>query len=239
MREKWVFANLIAGHHGSMDKKIRFEVESKLKEGNYEQLFHPLLEMGIDIGSVDLVIQIGSPGSIATALQRIGRAGHHVGGVPRARFMPMNMDDLVELAALQAAIQCGDMDRLTFPQNCLDVMAQFMIGLCINENIDIDESFEIIKSTWSYRNLEYDDFIDTLDLLEDEKRVWIDYEENIYGRLGYSRMIYYTNVGTIAPDNSYLVFNMDGSILGNLSASFVAKLRNGDIILFGRSNIQN
>ena len=79
---------------------------------------------------------------------------------------------------------------------------------CINENIDIDEAFEIIKSTWSYRNLDYDDFIDTLDLLEDEKRVWIDYEENIYGRLGYSRMIYYTNVGTIAPDNSYLVFNI-------------------------------
>ena len=69
--------------------------------------------------------------------------------------------------------------------------------------------------------------------MEDERRVWIDYEENIYGRLGYSRMIYYTNVGTIAPDNSYLVFNMDGSILGNLSASFVAKLRNGDIILLG------
>jgi len=228
------FVNLVAGHHGSMDKKMRFEVESKLKEGKLRAVVSSSsLEMGIDIGSVDLVIQIGSPGSIATALQRVGRAGHHVGGVPRARFLPLNMDDLVELAALQASIQCGEMDRLTFPQNCLDVMAQFMIGLCINENIDIDEAFEIIKSTWSYRNLEYDDFIDTLDLLEDEKRVWIDYEENIYGRLGYSRMIYYTNVGTIAPDNSYLVFNMDGSILGNLSASFVAKLRNGDIILLG------
>ena len=232
--KKQGFTNLVAGHHGSMDKKIRFEVESKLKEGKLRAVVSSSsLEMGIDIGSVDLVVQIGSPGSIATALQRIGRAGHHVGGVPRARFMPLNMDDLVELAALQASIQCGDMDRLTFPQNCLDVMAQFMIGLCINENIDIDEAYEIIKSTWSYRNLEYDDFIDTLDLLEDEKRVWIDYEENIYGRLGYSRMIYYTNVGTIAPDNSYLVFNMDGSILGNLSASFVAKLRNGDIILLG------
>ena len=101
------FANLIAGHHGSMDKKIRFEVESKLKEGKLRAVVSSSsLEMGIDIGSVDLVIQIGSPGSIATALQRIGRAGHHVGGVPRARFMPMNMDDLVELAALQAAIQC-------------------------------------------------------------------------------------------------------------------------------------
>ncbi len=232
--QKHGYADLVAGHHGSMDKKIRFDVESKLKEGKLRAVVSSSsLEMGIDIGSVDLVVQIGSPGSIATALQRIGRAGHHVGGVPRARFMPLNVDDLVELAALQASIQCGDMDRLTFPQNSLDVMAQFMIGLCINENIDIDEAFEIIKSTWSYRNLDYDDFIDTLDLLEDEKRVWIDYEENIYGRLGYSRMIYYTNVGTIAPDNSYLVFNMEGTILGNLSASFVAKLRNGDVILLG------
>ena len=69
--------------------------------------------MGIDIGSVDLVIQVGSPGDIATALQRIGRAGHHVGGIPRARFLPSSVDDLLELAALQAAIQTGDMDRQT------------------------------------------------------------------------------------------------------------------------------
>ena len=227
---------LIAGHHGSMDKNIRLEVERKLKLGHLRAVVtSSSLEMGIDIGSVDLVIQVGSPGDIATALQRIGRAGHHVGGIPRARFLPSSVDDLLELAALQAAIQTGDMDRLSFPQNCLDVVAQFLIGLVINEELDIDEAYEVVVNAWSYRNFAYDDFIEVLDLLEDERRIWVDWEENTFGKRGYSRMIYYTNIGTIAPDNSYLVFNAEGSILGKLSSSFVASLRTSDVILLGGS----
>ena len=228
--------DLVAGHHGSMDKNIRLDVERKLKLGHLRAVVtSSSLEMGIDIGSVDLVLQVGSPGDIATALQRIGRAGHHVGGIPRARFLPSSVDDLIELAALQAAIQTGDMDRLDFPQNCLDVVAQFMIGLVIINQLDIDEAYEIIVNSWSYRNFEYDDFIEVLDMLEEERRVWVDWEENIYGKRGYSRMIYYTNIGTIAPDNSYLVFNAEGSILGQLSGSFVSNLRGGDVILLGGS----
>ena len=115
-----------------------------------------------------------------------------------------------------------------FLRNSLSVL------VIINER-DIDEAFEVVTSTWSYRNLGYDDFIEVLDMLEEERRVWIDWEDNIYGKRGYSRMIYYTNIGTIAPDNSYLVFNAEGSILGQLSSSFVANLRNGDVILLGGS----
>ena len=127
------------------------------------------------------------------------------------------------------------MDRLDFPENCLDVVAQFMIGLVIINELDIDEAYEIIVNAWSYRNFSYDDFIEVLDMLEEERRVWVDWEENIYGKRGYSRMIYYTNIGTIAPDNSYLVFNAEGSILGQLSGSFVSNLRSGDVILLGGS----
>ena len=228
--------DLVAGHHGSMDKKIRLDVEKRLKHGHLRAVVtSSSLEMGIDIGSVDLVIQVGSPGDIATALQRIGRAGHHVGGIPRARFLPTSVDDLIELAALQSAIQKGEMDILHFPENCLDVVAQFMIGLVIINQIDIDEAYEVIVNAWSYRNFEYDDFIEVLDMLEEERRVWVDWEENIYGKRGYSRMIYYTNIGTIAPDNSYLVFNAEGSVLGQLSGSFVSNLRSGDVILLGGS----
>jgi len=227
---------LVAGHHGSMDKRIRLDVERKLKLGHLRAVVtSSSLEMGIDIGSVDMVVQIGSPGDIATALQRIGRAGHHVGGIPRARFLPSSVDDLLELAALQSAIQTGEMDLLDFPQNSLDVLAQFLIGLVIINERDIDEAYEIVTNTWSYRTLPYDEFIEVLDMLEDERRVWIDWEENLYGKRGYSRMIYYTNIGTIAPDNSYLVFNAEGSILGQLSSSFVANLRGGDVILLGGS----
>ena len=86
-----------------------------------------------------------------------------------ARFLPTSVDDLIELAALQAAIQTGDMDMLDFPQNCLDVLAQFLIGLVIINERDIDEAFEVVTSTWSYRNLGYDDFIEVIDMLEEER----------------------------------------------------------------------
>lgn len=224
----------VEGHHGSMDKRIRLDVEQRMKAGVLRAVVSSSsLEMGIDIGSVDLVIQLGSPSNISTALQRIGRAGHHVGGIPRARFLPTSLDDLVELAALQTAIMSGDMDVLMIPRNCLDVLAQVLIGLAINEDVDIDEAYELVRSTWPYRDLEYDDYIEVLDLLEDERRIWIEWEENTFGKRGFSRMIYYTNIGTIAPDNNYLVFNQDGSVLGQLSSSFVQNLRSGDVFLLG------
>ena len=227
----------VEGHHGSMDKQIRLEVERKLKRGELRCcVSSSSLEMGIDIGSVDMVIQLGSPGSIATALQRIGRAGHHVGGIPRARFLPTSSHDLLELVALQGAIMSGDMDHLRFPKNCLDVLAQFIIGLTICGEIDMDEAYAIITSAYPYRSLSYDDYIEVLDLLEDERRVWVDWEENIIGKRGYSQMIYYTNIGTIAPDNNYLVFSADGTMIGQLSSSFVQNIRPGDVFLLGGSN---
>tara|TARA_B110000438_G_scaffold27802_1_gene26740 strand:- start:2099 stop:7435 length:5337 start_codon:yes stop_codon:yes gene_type:complete len=226
----------VEGHHGSMDKQIRLEVERKLKRGELRCcVSSSSLEMGIDIGSVDLVIQLGSPGSIATALQRIGRAGHHVGGIPRARFLPTSSHDLLELVALQGAIMSGEMDLLRFPKNCFDVLAQFVIGLTICGEIDMDEAFSIITSAYPYRTLSYDDYIEVLSLLEDERRVWVDWEQNIIGKRGYAQMIYYTNIGTIAPDNNYLVFSADGSMIGQLSSSFVQNIRPGDVFLLGGS----
>ena len=226
----------VEGHHGSMDKSIRLDVEQQLKEGMLRCVVSSSsLEMGIDIGSVDLVIQVGSPGSIATALQRIGRAGHQVGGLPRARFLPTSSHDLLEIVALQNGILSGNMDLLKFPQNCLDVLAQFLIGLTIIREWDIDEAYELVQLSWPYRNLPYDDYIEVLDLLEEERRIWVDWEENRFGKRGYAQMIYYTNIGTISPDNNYLVFTSDGTLVGQLSSSFVSSLRNGDVFLLGGS----
>ena len=182
-----------------------------------------------------MVIQVGSPGSIATALQRIGRAGHQVGGLPRARFLPTSSHDLLEIVALQNGILSGNMDLLKFPQNCLDVLAQFMIGLTIIREWDIDEAYELVQASWPYRNLPYDDYIEVLDLLEEERRIWVDWEENRFGKRGYAQMIYYTNIGTISPDNNYLVFTSDGTLVGQLSSSFVSSMRNGDVFLLGGS----
>ncbi|HJM20029.1 MAG TPA: DEAD/DEAH box helicase, partial [Candidatus Thalassarchaeaceae archaeon] len=224
----------IEAHHGSMNKQIRKDVEQRLKMGELRCcVSSSSLELGIDIGTVDLVIQLGSPGSIATALQRIGRASHHVGGIPRARFLPTGPHDLVELVALQGAIMSGDMDLLSFPENSLDVLAQFMVGLTIVGEQDIDGVYELITTSWPYRHLPYDDFIEVIDMLEEEKRLWVDWEENTIGKRGYSQMIYYTNLGTISPDNNYLVLNTDGSMIGQLSSSFVSSVRPGDVILLG------
>ena len=226
----------VEGHHGSMDKSIRLDVEQRLKNGRLRCVVSSSsLEMGIDIGSVDCVVQVGSPGSIATALQRIGRAGHQVGGLPRARFLPTSPQDLLEVVALQNGILRGSMDLLKFPQNGLDVLAQFMIGLSIIREWDIDEGYELVTAAWPYRNLPYDDYIEVLDLLEEERRIWVDWEDNRFGKRGYAQMIYYTNVGTIAPDNNYLVFTSDGTMVGQLSSGFVASMRNGDVFLLGGS----
>ena len=226
----------VEGHHGSMDKAIRLDVEQRLKNGQLRCVVSSSsLELGIDIGSVDLVIQVGSPGSIATALQRIGRAGHQVGGLPRARFLPTSPHDLLELVALQNGILAGNMDLLRFPQNCLDVLAQFLIGLTIIREWDIDEAYELVSASWPYRSLPYDDYIEVLDLLEEERRMWVDWEENRFGKRGFAQMIYYTNIGTIAPDSNYLVFTSDGTLVGQLSSSFVSSLRNGDVFLLGGS----
>jgi len=224
----------IEAHHGSMNKQIRKDVEQRLKMGELRCcVSSSSLELGIDIGTVDCVIQLGSPGSIATALQRVGRASHHVGGIPRARFLPTGPHDLVELVALQGAIMSGEMDLLRFPENALDVLAQFMVGLTIVGEQDIDEVFELVTTAWPYRSLPYDDYIEVIDMLEEEKRLWVDWEENTLGKRGYSQMIYYTNLGTISPDNNYLVLNTDGSMIGQLSSSFVSSVRPGDVILLG------
>ena len=226
----------VEGHHGSMDKSIRLDVEQRLKTGQLRCVVSSSsLEMGIDIGSVDMVVQVGSPGSIATALQRIGRAGHQVGGLPRARMLPTSPHDLLELVALQNGILSGNMDLLKFPENCLDVLSQFIIGLTIIKEWDIDDAYDLVSLSWPYRKLPYDDYIEVIDLLEDERRIWVDWEDNKFGKRGYAQMIYYTNIGTIAPDNNYLVFTSDGTLVGQLSSSFVSSLRNGDVFLLGGS----
>ena len=120
----------VAAHHGSLSRKLRLEAERKLKEGQVKVLVATAsLELGIDIGTVDLVCHIGSPRSIAVALQRVGRSGHWRGAVPKGRFFVTTRDDLVECAALVRAIKSGDFDRLIFPEASLDMLAQQIVAM--------------------------------------------------------------------------------------------------------------
>ena len=124
----------VAAHHGSLSRKLRLAAEKKLKEGQVRVLVATAsLELGIDIGFVDLVVQINSPRAIAVALQRVGRSGHWRGAVPKGRFFATTRDDLMELAALVRAIKLGDLDRLMIPESPLDVLAQQIVAACAAE----------------------------------------------------------------------------------------------------------
>ena len=125
----------VAAHHGSLSRKLRLNAERKLKEGEVKVLVATAsLELGIDIGTVDLVVQISSPRAIAVALQRIGRSGHWRGAIPRGRFFAGTRDDLLECAALVRAIRQGDLDRLIIPESPLDILAQQIVATCAAES---------------------------------------------------------------------------------------------------------
>src|SRR5436305_6036369 len=142
----------VAAHHGSLARKLRLEAERKLKNNEIKALVATAsLELGIDIGHVELVCHIGSPRSIATGLQRIGRAGHWRGAIPKGRFFPTTRDDLVECAALVRSIHLGDLDHLIIPDTPLDVLAQQMVAMCSAEEWDEDEMFSVVTRSYSYR----------------------------------------------------------------------------------------
>src|ERR1700689_730377 len=173
----------VAAHHGSLSRKLRLEAERKLKEGQIKVLVATAsLELGIDVGTVDLVCQISSPRAIAVALQRVGRSGHWRGAIPKGRFFATTRDDLAECAVLVRAIRSGDLDRLIFPEGCLDVLAQQIVACCAatrstatasqpgsenDDGWDEDELFALVRRAYPYRNLSRKTFDEVIAMLSE------------------------------------------------------------------------
>jgi ATP-dependent helicase Lhr and Lhr-like helicase len=153
----------VATHHGSLSRKLRLEAERKLKAGEVKALVATAsLELGIDIGTVELVCQIGSPRSIAVAWQRIGRSGHWHGAIPKGRIFATTRGELIECAALVRAMHHGELDRLSIPENSLDILAQQIVAICASEDWDEDGLFALVRRAYPYRNLprcEFDEVI--------------------------------------------------------------------------------
>ena len=144
----------ITAHHGSMAKESRLDAEARLKRGELRALVATAsLELGIDIGEVDLVCQLASPRSIAAFLQRVGRSGHSVGGTPKGRLFPLSRDDLVECAALLAAVRRGELDRLVMPAKPLDVLAQQIVAEAAAHEWNEDALFALLRGAWPYRDV--------------------------------------------------------------------------------------
>ncbi len=141
-------------HHGSLSRRLRLDAEERLKRGELRAVVATAsLELGIDIGTVDLVCQIGSPRSIAVALQRIGRSGHWVGALPKGRLFATTRDELIECAAVVRAIHSGELDRLEIPESPLDILAQQIVAEAACRPWTEDELFALVRGTYSYRNL--------------------------------------------------------------------------------------
>ena len=144
----------VAAHHGSLARDRRLDAEQRLKRGELKALVATAsLELGIDIGDVDLVCQIGSTRSINAFLQRVGRAGHSVGGISKGRLFPLSRDELVECTALLDAVRRGELDRLEVPQNALDVLTQQIAAEVSAQEWREDALFELVRGAWSYRDL--------------------------------------------------------------------------------------
>src|SRR3989449_107225 len=181
----------VAAHHGSLAKEARLDAEMRLREGKLKVLVATAsLELGIDIGHVDLVCQISSPHRIATLLQRVGRSGHTVKGVPKGRIFPLTRDDLIECAAMVRAVQDGELDLIHVPDQPLDVLAQQIVAeTSAEEEWDEKELLQLVRQAYPYRSLEESDFLDVVQMLSNGfatrrgRRAALIHRDSLHGKL--------------------------------------------------------
>lgn len=238
----------VAAHHSSLSKEVRLEVEEKLKNGELRVVVSSTsLELGIDIGYIDLVVLIGSPKSINRALQRIGRAGHRLHETSIGRIVVLDHDDLVECTVLAREALERRLDRIHIPEKPLDVLCQHVVGMAIEKKWKVDKALNVIRRAYPYRNLSKEEFISVLRYLAgkyselEEKnvygKIWFDEETMEFGKRGKMvRPIYYLNTGTIPDEVSIAVVTNDGRHVGKVEEEFAERLVKGDIfVLAGRT----
>jgi ATP-dependent Lhr-like helicase len=234
-------------HHGSLSRKLRHDAEQRLKKGELRAVVATAsLELGIDIGTVDLVCQVGSPRSISVGLQRIGRAGHWVGALPKGRLFATTRDELIECGALVRAIRNADMDRLEIPDAPLDILAQQMIAACACEEVSEDGLFGLIRSAAPYRNLDRQDFDQVLEMLSEgittnrgRNGAYLHRDQvnhRVKGRRG-ARLAAITSGGAIPETAQYqVVAEPEGTVVGSLDEDFAVESMVGDIFLLGTTS---
>ncbi len=235
-------------HHGSLSRKLRLEAERRLKNGELKAVVATAsLELGIDIGSVDLVCQIGSPRSIGVALQRIGRSGHWVGAMPKGRLFVTTRDELIECAALVRAIRSGELDKIEIPQNPLDILAQQMVATCASlDDVSEDELFDLMRSAWPFRTLARSEFDAVLETLAEgistsrgRAGAYLHHDavnRRVRARRG-ARLTAITSGGAIPETAQYMVVaEPEGATVGTLDEDFAVESLAGDIFLLGTTS---
>ena len=237
----------VASHHGSLSRERRFDAEQRLKAGRLRALVATAsLELGIDIGDVELVCQLGSPRSIGAFLQRAGRANHSVGGVPRGRLFPLSRDDLVECSALLDAIRRGELDWLSIPERPLDVLAQQIVAMAGCEEWDEPEMLALVRRAWPYRALDAARFTAITRMLSEGfatrrgRRGALLHRDAVHRRLRArrgARLTALTSGGAI-PDNADfdVVLEPGGTFLGTINEDFAIESMPGDVFQLGNAS---
>src|SRR5262245_40251885 len=237
----------VAAHHGRLAKEARLNAEQRLKNGKLQAMVATAsLELGIDIGEVDLVCQLASPRSIASFLQRVGRSGHAVDGTPKGRLFPLSRDDLVECAALLDSTRRGELDRLTMPENQLDVLAQQIVAEVSAREWDENELFALIRRAWPFRALPRADFAAVVAMLAEgfstrqgRRGALIHYDavNNMLRSRRGARLTAITSGGTI-PDNAdyQVLLEPENHIIGTVNEDFAVESLQGDIFQLGNNS---
>jgi ATP-dependent helicase Lhr and Lhr-like helicase len=237
----------VMSHHGSLSAALRFEAERRLKAGELKALVATAsLELGIDIGSVDLVCQIGSARSIATFLQRVGRADHRSTGTPKGRLFPLSRDELVEGVAIFRSIREGKLDAVEIPQKPLDLLAQQMVACVACEEWEEESLYELMRSAYPYRDLSREEFDDVLRMLADGfstrrgRRAALLHHDAVNQRLRARRGAALTALtsGGAIPDNAdYRVLLEPGeTLIGTVNEDFAIESMAGEIFQLGNAS---
>ena len=240
---------VVLPHHGSLAREIRFDTEHRLKTGSLRAVVATAsLELGIDIGAIDLVIQLGTPRSIAVALQRIGRSGHWIGATPEGRLFPTTRDELLECAAVVRAMRGGAMDALTIPAAPLDILAQQLVAACAADDWETDALYAAVRTAYPYRELPRADFDAVVAMLADgvatargRSGAFL-HHDRVNGRLRArrgARMAAITSGGAIPETANYnVVAEPEGQIIGTVDEDFAIESLAGDIFLLGTTSWQ-
>lgn len=230
-------------HHSSLSRERRLDAEQRLKAGSLRALVATAsLELGIDIGDVDLVIQLGTTSSIATFLQRVGRSGHAVRGLPKGRLFPLTVEELVEAAALLLSVSRGELDRTPQPASPLDILAQQIVAECVSagpEGLSEEELFERFVRAWPYRDLQRSDFDQVLLMHSDGRRALL-HRDGVGGRVMAKKRARLPAIigGGAIPDvaDFQVLLEPDGHFVGTVNEDFAIESNVGDIFQLGNTS---
>ena len=237
----------VASHHGSLSRQLRLAAEERLKTGQIKVMVATAsLELGIDIGCIDVVCQIGSPRAIATCLQRVGRAGHWVGAVPKGRVFCTTRDELVECAAVVRAIRQGQLESIEIPSAPLDILIQHVIAEVAAQEWDVRALFDVCRSAYPYREMTWEEFESLIELIAEG---FVPGRRRLYAYLSYDRregrlrprrggrLAALTSGGAIPETATYsVVAEPDGTVVGTVDEDFAIESLAGDIMLLGTTS---